>query len=114
MPMVDRYKYEANDGSIHTIKMTAERFAAAGTEPVGNVDDEVIVKQSKSNTEHGIRPRSVTLVRTVGTPPDECKKYTTLPVLSIADFALPAFAIGATITIGGVAWEIIVRNPEDF
>lgn len=114
MAMINRYKYEADDGSIHNIKMTADRFAAAGTEPLGNVDDEVIVKQSKANTEHGIRPRSVTLVRTVGTPPDEFKKYTTLPVLSIADFALPAFAVGATITIGGVAWEIVIRNKEDF
>lgn len=112
--MINTYKYEANDGSIHPIKMTADRLAAAGTEPTASIDSDIFTKQSKGNTEFGIRPRAVRLVRTVGTAPDEFKKYATLPVLTIADFAAAGFQIGATITIGGVTWEIIARIAEDY
>lgn len=106
--------YTANSGLIHKIRLSPESAAAAGTPPAGPATSDIIVKVSKANAEFGIRPRNVRLSRTVGTGATAFREYKTLPVLTPTDFASPTFAIGATITIGGVTWTIIVRNEEDF
>lgn len=109
-----RGKYQADDGSVHLINLSAARMAAAGAQPAGAIDDSVIAKVSKSNREYGLRPRGVTLSRTLGTAPDTFTKTSFLPVLTEAEFNSAAFAIGGSITIGTIAWEIIVKRPEDF
>lgn len=107
-------KYEAADGSIHPITLRPETAAVAGTVPAADVDSNIKAQVSKGNREFGLRPRGVRLVRTVGTGDSESKKYRFLPVLSAADIATPAFAIGAEITIGGIVWVVLSQEPEDY
>lgn len=106
--------YEADGGEIHKIRLSPESAAEAGTPPMGPATSDITAKVTKANAEFGIRPRNVRLSRTVGTGATAFREYKTLPVLTPTAFALPAFSIGATITIGGVTWTIIVRNNEDF
>jgi hypothetical protein len=88
--------------------------AAAGTPPSGEVTQNVKIKVTKSSREFGIKPRGVALSRTLGTAPDTFTKQAFLPVLTPAAFATPAFAIGSSITIGGVVWTVVGRRAEDF
>lgn len=114
MPALTRTKYEADDGTIHPIKFTADFAAKAGTAPAGAVNSDIKVKISKSNKEYGIRPRRVGLARVVGTDPNTFSKTTSLPVLTPAAFASAAFAINAKITIGSNEWTVISRQGEDY
>lgn len=107
-------KYEADNGDVHGILLSPDKFAVAGTPPTGTASSPVKIKISKTNKEFGIRPRGVRLVRTVGTAPDTFKKYAFLPVLTPAAFATAAFAIGAEITIGGVVWVVASKEGEDY
>lgn len=107
-------KYESNSGQIYQLSLNPDRAAAAGTEPTGGVTSDIKAKVSKSNREFGIRPRGVRLSRVVGTAPDTFRKYSFLPVLTPVAFATADFQLGATITIGGVVWTVVVRIGEDF
>lgn len=111
--LVDTF-YEGDDGTIYPLRLTPEYFAVAGTAPTGPATSSIRAKISKSNREFGIRPRFVRLTRTIGTAPDTFRRYATLSVLTPADFALPAFALGATITIDTVAYTVIGREGEDY
>lgn len=107
-------KYEARDGKIHLIKLTPAYAAVAGTVPTADVDSRIKVKVSKGNREHGLRPRGVTLARTVGTAPDTFVKYTFLPLRSIADETKAEYQLGKKITIDSVEWEVVAFVPEDY
>lgn len=114
MPALAVTKYEDDTGSIHPFKLTAAYAAVAGTPPTGAVNDSIKPKISKTNREHGLRPRGVRLSRTVGTAPDTFKKYGFLPVLTATGFVGATFAEGSTITIDGVDWTIIGKVAEDY
>lgn len=114
MPAYTSTKYEADNGDIHGILLSPDKAAVAGTAPTGDTSSPVKVKVSKSNREFGIRPRGVRLSRIIGTAPDTFKKYAFLPVLTPADYATSAFAIGAEITIGGVVWVVASKEGEDY
>jgi hypothetical protein len=107
-------KYESDSGTIHEINLSEERLAEAGTPPAGAIDSLINVKVSKTNREYGIRPRRVLLTRTIGTAPNQFTRRSTLPVLTPTAFALPAFAKGATITIGAIDWTVADKEGEDF
>lgn len=107
-------KYEADSGDIHGILLHPDKAAVAGSPPTGDVSSPIKAKISKTNKEYGIRPRGVRLARIIGTAPDTFKKYAFLPVLTSAAMGTPAFAIGATITIGGVAWIVVSHEGEDY
>lgn len=107
-------KYESNDGEIHSIGLSADRAAVAGTAPTGAINNSIKAKISKTNGEYGLRPRGVVLTRTVGTAPDTFKKYAFLPVLTAAEYNSAAFAIGVEITIGLIVWTIVSKVPEDY
>lgn len=109
-----RTKYEADDGTIHPITMTPDFAAAAGTSPAGAVNSDIKVKISKGNQEYGIRPRGVTLSRVAGTAPDTFTKTTFLPVLTPTAYDSAAFATNASVTVGGVAWTVVSKRPEDY
>lgn len=114
MPAKITTKYEADNGDIHGITLSPDFEAVAGTAPTGTVSSPVKAKISKSNREYGLRPRGCRLSRIIGTAPDTFKKYTFLPVLTPSAFATATFAIGATITIGGVVWTIVSKEGEDY
>ena len=107
-------KYEANSGNIHQMQLSPDFAAAAGTEPTGAVDSDIIPKVSKSDREFGIRPRGVRLVRTVGTAPDTFKKYTFVPVMTATEWNSATYAKGATVTVGSIDYVVSSRLDEDF
>lgn len=114
MPVLSSVKYEGNDAQVYTLKLTSDYAAAAGTEPIAGVTTDIKPKVSKTNREHGIRPRGVRLVRTIGTAPDTFKKYAFLPVLTNAEWASGTYAPGAAINIGTTAYTIVSRISEDY
>lgn len=114
MVALTKTKYEARDGKIHLLKLTPNFAAVAGTEPTADVDSRIKVKVSKGNREHGLRPRGVTLARTVGTAPDTFVKYAFLPLRSIADETKPEYQLAKKVTINEVEWEIVAFVPEDY
>lgn len=114
MAVLSAVKYEGNDSQVYRMQLTADYAAAAGTEPVGGVTSDIKPKITKGNREHGIRPRGVRLVRTIGTAPDQFKKYAFLPVLTVAEWASGAYAPGSAINIGTTAYTVVDRVAEDF
>lgn len=109
-----RKKYESDAGTIHPILLSPDYATAAGTEPAGAINSPIKVKVTKTNRQFGVKPRGVTLVRTVGTAPDTFVKRAFLPVLSATGFAGAGFAVGATVNIGTVAWTIASKHNEDY
>lgn len=107
-------KYEADGGAIHGIILEPDRLAAAGAPPTGGVTSNIKVKISKGNKEFGIRPRGVRLARLVGTAPDTFRKYSFLPVLTATAFNGTGFALGSTVTISTVDWEVVAKISEDY
>lgn len=114
MATFTRTKYESNDGSIHAIRLSADKAAAAGAAPAGDVDSSIKVKVSKTNREFGIRPRGVLLARTVGAGDDAFTKYTFLPVLTQTAFNGTGFALNTEITVGGTQWTVATKQNEDY
>lgn len=109
-----RTKYEADDGTIYAMVMSPTYAPAAGVAPTGAVTSPIKAKISKSTKAYGIKPRGVTLSRTLGTEPDTFTKTTFLPVLTASVFASAAFSLGATITIDGTAWTVVAKRGEDY
>jgi len=107
-------KYLADNDSVHKIRMAANRIAVAGAPPAGAIDSPVAVKISKSNRQVGIRPRGVRLSRPVNPAATDKIFYSFLPVLTPTALDTPAFAIDATITIGGVQWKVLSKVNEDY
>lgn len=114
MAVYIRTKYEDDQGVIHPIRLSPEIAAEAGTEPTAAVGSNIKAKVSKGNREFGLRPRGRRLARLVGTGNDAFYKYSFLPLRSIADNAGTSYAIGETIEIGGVSWQIIEEIKEDY
>jgi hypothetical protein len=106
-------KYEDDDLTVHRIVLSSAYSAVAGTAPTGAVTAKGTVKVTKSSREYGVRPRGVRLSRVIGTAPDQFKKYTFLPVLTVTGFAGSGFSPGSTITIGSTAWTVAKKIGED-
>lgn len=106
--------YESDAGVKHPIRLTTAYAAVAGAPPASPATSSINAKVSKSNREFGIRPRRVVLARTIGTAPDTFRRYATLAVLTPTAFNSATFAKGATVTIDGLAYEIVSKQPEDF
>lgn len=109
-----RTKYQADSDSIHPISLTSDYAAAAGAAPGGAIDSDIKVKVSKTNREHGIRPRGVRLYRTIGAPPNAFTRYGFLPVLTETAWSGAGFAPETEITIGANTWKVLARQPEDY
>lgn len=114
MPARTRTRYEGDEGDIYAITLSPDYAAKAGAAPTGTVTSPIKAKVSKSSRAYGIRPRGVTLSRTVGTAPDTFTKTTFLPVLTPAAFNSATFALDASITIGTTVWTVVAKRPEDY
>ena len=114
MPNRVKTKYQSNDDTIHVISLTPDYAAVAGTPPGGAVDSDIKVKVTKTNREHGIRPRGVRLYRFIGDPPEQAIRYGFLPVLTETAWEGAGFAPETTITIGSNTWKVLARQPEDY
>ncbi len=109
-----RTKYEADDDTIHAIRLSPAKNLIAGQAPAGAVNSAIKVKVSKSKREFGISPRGVTIAREFGTDPDVFQKYVFIPVLTEEIFDGAAYQLNATLQYEGEAWQIVARNPEDY
>lgn len=107
------YKYESDLGIVLLVRMTPERFAAAGDEPTADAI-EAYVKTSKGSREFGVKPRGVKIYREVGTAPNTFKKYSFLPVLTATSYGSDDYAKDATLVIDGVTWTVVSRKDEDY
>lgn len=108
-------RYESDQGTIHKIRLDAATIAAAGTAPAGAVNSSIRAKVSKTNREFGLRPRYALLGRDIDAGAAGLfKKYKILPILTPAAYESAAFADNSTITIGGVQWTVVAKNPEDY
>ena len=107
-------KYEAENQVVHGLLLDPDRAAVAGAEPAGAIGSPIRASVSKGNREHGLRPRGVRLVRTIGTAPDTFKRYSFLPVLTITAYASAAFNVGTVIQIDGIDWTISAKVGEDY
>jgi hypothetical protein len=114
MPAQVRTKYQGDDNTIYAIRLSPPFAEKAGTAPTGAVTSPIKAKVTKSTKEFGLRPRGVTLARTLGTAPDTFVKTTFLPALTLSAFNGTAFALAAKVTIDGVEWEIVSRRAEDY
>lgn len=104
-------KYESDAGDIHPIRISSGYEAAAGAEPSGEINNDIKVKVTKTNREHGLRPRLVVVSRTVGTGDNTFKRYARIPMLTEA--AYDAFAV--PISINGLSYtDLVSKQPEDF
>jgi hypothetical protein len=111
-------KYEADNGAIHRIQLSAAKLAvASNTVPTAAIDSTVKVKISKGNREFGLRPRGVTMFRTLtgGTGGSAVSKnvYTFLPILSKTVFDGATFASETTHTYKGNTWTVLDKRQED-
>jgi hypothetical protein len=112
MASFTRTKYESNNGDVHGIRIASDRVTAAGAAPSGDVNDVGTVQISKGKRQFGLRPRGVVLVRTLGTAPNQFKKYSFLPCLTTARYN--ALTEGTEVEIGGVDWKVLRQVPEQF
>jgi hypothetical protein len=110
---VDRI-YTANDGETHAIRLDAARATAGGFTAGGTATSDIKAKVSKSNREHGLRPRMVSLRKNDGTDEEPNYSYSRLPVATEAAFNGAGFARNATISIDGDSWTVVGKIQEDY
>lgn len=115
MAVRTRTKYEANDGSIHAIQLTAKVAAVTGNAaPTGDVNTEIKAKVSKSNREYGIRPRGARISLVKGTAPDQFTVYAFIPILDPTNYGTGNFQTDGDITYDGATWKVVSLVPEDY
>lgn len=109
-----RTKYQADDGTVHALRLSQAKSVIAGAAPAGAVNSSVKAKVSKSNREFGIRPRGVTIAMEVGADPDTFQKYAFIPILTETVYESAAYQLNANLTYDGDVWQIISRVAEDY
>lgn len=112
-------KYEADGGDIHYIRLDAGATAVANnTAPTGAINSDIKCKVSKTNREHGLRPRMVRLRRRItagtGDTAVTASKYARVPILTEAAFSNAAFNIGAEVTYKTQTWTVVGKVAEDY
>lgn len=104
-------KYESDAGDIHPIRISSGYEAVAGAEPSGEINNDIKVKITKTNREHGLRPRYVVVSRTIGTGDNTFKRYARIAMLTEA--AYDAFTV--PVTLNGLSYtDLVSKQPEDF
>ena len=101
-----RVRYESAELGNISIEVDDDILGVIGTPPTAVADSSLTAYTSGSRLRNGCHARGVQLTRERGTAPDTFTSSRFLPIVTIADAALPAFAPGASITIDGTAWEV--------
>ena len=115
MARFKRSKYKSDSGRIHPIRIRQATYTTVqGTEPTGDINDEIPAKISRSKRAFGLRPRGVVIARTRGTGEDTFTEYARLPVLDPEDFnsATGGWVTHTNVSYKGVSWEIVARFGE--
>jgi len=108
------YKYGLDSGSIVFVRVDDELEGKMGTAPEGaaTIQMHAIINGSRKR-EFGIHPRGVSLSRTLGTAPNQFKKYKFIPVLTSTAFSGEGFSKGAVIQISSVDWTVVDQVSEE-
>lgn len=113
MPAYVRAKYQADDETVHPIRLTPQVYAVAtSSEPAGAPNSNIHAKQSKSKREFGLRARFITIGRVRGAAPDTFSEYATIPILTRAAFDSATYTTGAVVSYKGQNWTIVGSTPE--
>lgn len=103
-------KYQADDLSIHPIRIQPETTAVAGAPPAGAVNSSISAIVGGSRRSFGLHARGVRLVRTFGSGDTAGRRYNFLPVLTTTAF--DALSRGGEVTYGGFTWTISDKVAE--
>lgn len=115
MARFKRSKYKSDSGQIHPIRLRQATYSTVqGTEPTGDINNEIPAKISRSKRAFGLRPRGVVIARTRGAGDDTFTEYARLPVLDPEDFnsATGGWVTESNVSYKGVQWEIVARFSE--
>ena len=114
MAQIVTSKYESDNGNVYKIRIGADIAAITANAPPGAAVTDGVgsVKVSKAVLEFGVEPRHAILYRVVGTGGDTARKYKVFPILTAAAFTNAAFAINATLAVGGTDWIVLDKNLE--
>jgi len=101
--------YESDAGFVCSLRASDAEIAAM-TLSTSAVDAGFHAINSGSVRRFGVHPRGFVLTRERGTAPDTFSSTTFLAAPTAAGF--DSVAQGATISIGGVDWEVLRKRPE--
>lgn len=115
-----RYIASYNTDNIHPIRVQPETLEltvpgppiVANTAPIGATNQPFSAVISRGIRQLGLRPRTVTIELTSGTPPAgyDIRSRVTLPVLNLQ---LPPLLVpGTPIEYLGADWEVVSFQPE--
>jgi hypothetical protein len=109
------YRYEADNGDIHPIKLQPETVAAniggANSPPSGQVSNDISAWVNRGNRQYGLRPRYVTVRFTSGAPTGyKADQLYRIPILTQARFN--AVGRGTTGTYLGEAVTVVSKTTE--
>lgn len=104
------YVYESDSGVSFQIKLDTEQATEAGG-VVGASDVPAHVRVSSSRRDYGVQPRFITAKRLVGQAPNQKTLSTKLAICTPAAFN--GIAVGSAIQIGGVAYVVASKSPEN-
>lgn len=108
-------RYEGDNGQIHPIRVSPQTFAVSGGPPAGATTSRIKAKMSKTNREHGLRPRHIIIAKNVGTEVDPVQKYARIPILTLDTFNSAPYSEGAPFTYNLTAdWTIVSKESEDY
>ena len=106
------YVYESDNGAeSYKIRIDIDQQVLAGA-VAGTTTAGFHVLTNKSRRSYGLHARRIICKRVVGTEPNEKTFFTRLPICTAAQFAAPATADGATVTINGVTYVVSGREAE--
>lgn len=109
-------KYEADDGSIHPIRIQDETASAtiggaANAQPSGAVDSPISAEVGGSRRGIGLKARTVTIGWTADPPTGYAEgSKVKIPVLTTARYN--AIQKGAVVSYQGTAGVVISKSPE--
>ena len=114
-----KVKYEFDSGAIGLIQVSKAKGAvASNTVPTAAVDTKLRASMSKNKGEAGVKPRYVSLTRTINvtapTPAFDVVKTSTLAILSKSVFDGATFDVGKTVTINSIVWTVADKFPESY
>jgi len=105
-------KYEADSGEVHPVRIQPETLFGTNTEAVGGITVDQRVRVSGSKRAYGLKARSITLSRAIGTSANYTGGtiYARIPWLDPATWE--ALAVGSTEPYQGVDWIVASKSAE--
>lgn len=101
------YAYTGEDNEVYRLRLDEDTAAAGSFSSQTGFTTNVKAKVSKTNREHGIRPRGVRLSRVT-----EATVGRFLPVAS--NSAAESLLSAGTVTIGSETWTVTSAVAEDY